>query len=72
MKKTLLAIVIAFAFASGYSQTGNDDLSRIAESEMKSAYRLSNFSANQNTANYDVVYHRLDLTVNPAVQFISG
>ncbi|RZJ66344.1 MAG: T9SS type A sorting domain-containing protein, partial [Flavobacterium sp.] len=38
----------------------------------KSAYRLSNFSANQNTANYDVVYHRLDLTVNPAVQFISG
>jgi aminopeptidase N len=30
------------------------------------------FQANSNTGNYDITYNRLELTVNPAQQFISG
>src|SRR5690606_13338983 len=30
------------------------------------------FQASSNTGNYDITYNRLELTVNPAQQFISG
>jgi aminopeptidase N len=45
---------------------------KIAEFEMKSAARTMNFQANQNTANYDVTYHKLEFTIDPAVYFITG
>lgn len=44
----------------------------IAEAEMNSASQIIAFSANPNTANYDVTYHKLEFTVNPAVFFITG
>lgn len=44
----------------------------IAEAEMKSASQIIAFSANPNTANYDVTYHKLEFTVNPSVFFITG
>ena len=39
---------------------------------MKSSSGVVNFQANPNTANYDVTYHKLEFTLNPAVKFITG
>ena len=40
---------------------------------MKSASnRIISSSANQNTGNYDITYHRLEFTIDPAVANISG
>lgn len=47
-------------------------VSQIAESEMKAASNVVNFVVNPNTANYDVTYHKLEFTVNPAAYFITG
>src|SRR5690606_17819323 len=48
------------------------DTASIAEAEMKSAASLANFAVNPNTQNYDITYHKLEFTVNPAVYFIDG
>jgi len=60
----LLSVSITFA------QTPETD--QIAESEMKSASSLMSIAVNPNTANYDVTYHKLELTVDPGVYFIAG
>ena len=39
---------------------------------MKTASQLMNLQVNLNTANYDITYHKLEFTVNPAVKFITG
>ncbi len=44
----------------------------IAQGEMKSAAALSNMVVNPNTLNYDITYHKLELTVDPAEYFVSG
>lgn len=71
MKNTVLMLFSLLAFTGAFAQTlpGTE---QIAEAEMKSASGITNFMANENTANYDVVYQRLDVTVNPAVHFIAG
>ena len=64
----ILYFTIQFVFAQDFVT----ETSRIAESEMKSASQLMNFQVNPNTANYDVTYHKLEFTVNPAVYAIAG
>lgn len=64
----LLYFTIPFVF----SQEHVAEIVRIAESEMKSASQVMNFQVNPNTSNYDVTYHKLELTVDPAVYFIAG
>lgn len=63
---SLLGLHCAFA------QNQDNDVKQIAEAEMKSAYAISNFTANMNTGNYDVVYQRLELQADPAIHFING
>ena len=48
------------------------ELIKIAEAEAKSAATKINFKANPNTSNYDITYHKLEFTVNPAVAAITG
>lgn len=48
------------------------EINEIAESELKSSSSLFDIQVNENTLNYDVVYHRLEFDVDPAVYFISG
>jgi aminopeptidase N len=48
------------------------DTEQIAEAERKASHNLTTFTANPHTGNYDVVYHKLDLTADPTVHFISG
>lgn len=71
MKKIVTLILLVFS-CPFFGQTTIDTISSIAESEMKSASAMMNFSANPNTLNYDVTYQKLEFTVDPAVYFISG
>lgn len=71
MKKkylTLLLISSLFSFA----QTEQYDFENMVEAEMKSAASIQNFQVNPNTQNYDITYHELRFTVNPAVYNIVG
>ncbi|PKP14847.1 MAG: hypothetical protein CVU07_12785, partial [Bacteroidetes bacterium HGW-Bacteroidetes-23] len=71
MNKILLNL---FLFAS-FSITAQDylkEINEIAEAELKSSSSLFDIQANPNTANYDVIYHRLEFDVDPVEYFISG
>ena len=71
MKKMLLFTFILFStFLS--AQDVDTDLPCIIEAETKSALNIMFGTTNLNTGNYDLQYNRLDLTVDPAVAFISG
>ncbi|WP_333599328.1 M1 family aminopeptidase [Flavobacterium sp.] len=63
-----LCLSISFSFA----QNNRKRLNSIAEAEMKAAAKIANFQANPHTQNYDITYHKLEFTVNPAVYFITG
>ncbi|WP_281322932.1 M1 family aminopeptidase [Flavobacterium aestivum] len=71
MKKTHL-LVFLFLTIAGYAQNSNLQLHNIAASEMKIAAKKKNLVTNPNTQNYDITYHKLQFTVNPANYFISG
>lgn len=71
MKNTILYI-LCFSFIGTFAQKTVSETSRIATSEMKSAERKMNMVVNPNTQNYDVTYHKLEFTVDPANYFISG
>ncbi|RZJ30020.1 MAG: M1 family peptidase, partial [Flavobacterium sp.] len=62
----LLLCVISPVFAQ------NAEISRIAESEMKTASALMEMAVNPHTANYDVTYQKLEFTVNPNFYNITG
>ena len=71
MKKMLLFTVILFStFLS--AQEVDTDLPCIIEAETKSAMNIMFGTTNLNTGNYDLQYSRLELTVDPAVAFITG
>lgn len=66
---SLVLLFLGFVLTA---QTQNEELDQIVESEMKAAATVQNFQVNPNTQDYDITYHQLDLTVDPAVYFISG
>ncbi|WP_306349618.1 M1 family aminopeptidase [Flavobacterium sp. '19STA2R22 D10 B1'] len=70
--KKYTTILLLFSIGLSFAQSFRDEINSVAESEAKSARNITNFVANANTANYDVTYHRLRLTVNPAVQNVNG
>lgn len=71
MKKNVV-ILLLFAISLLHAQDFTKEIESIAESELKSNKSLITFSANPNTANYDVTYQKLEFTVDPNVYFISG
>lgn len=68
MKKLYYFLLFIYSISINSQHT----LEEIAQYEMKGASRLMNVAVNPNTLNYDVTYHRLEFTVDPAVYFISG
>jgi aminopeptidase N len=72
MIRNFTLLLLALTGFTSFSQSHNEELLQIAEAEMKSAVALRSFAANANTGNYDVIYHRLDVSVHPEVHFISG
>ena len=71
MKLSFLSF-LCFSFIAAFGQNTISETSRIASSEMKSAEREMNMVVNTNTLNYDISYHKLEFTVDPANYFISG
>jgi aminopeptidase N len=51
---------------------GNPISDEILFAEKKSAASTMSMVVNPNTQNYDITYHKLEFTVDPAVYFISG
>lgn len=71
MRKTYLLLSLFSVFFS-FAQKEQEELNEIVNAEMKSASNLMAVAVNPNTLNYDVTYHQLEFTVDPAVSFISG
>ncbi len=71
MKKTYL-ILFFFSLSLSFAQITESELKEIVNAEMKSASSMMSVEVNSNTLNYDVTYHQLEFTVNPADYFISG
>lgn len=71
MKKFALLFTLLASFGV-FSQAHDEDYHRMVEAEMKSASKTMNFRVNPNTQNYNVTYHKLEFTVDPAVYAISG
>ncbi|SEQ16385.1 M1 family aminopeptidase [Flavobacterium urocaniciphilum] len=71
MKKiTQIFFVLATTFC--FSQSDDSDFNKMVESEMKAAKSTLEVQVNPNTLNYDVTYHELRVTINPAASTISG
>ncbi len=65
-------VAILFFLFIGFSSAKAQQINSIAESEAKSAASKIHFKANPSTSNYDITYHKLEFTVDPAVKSISG
>lgn len=64
----LFLFMLTFTVAQNQPEKNNE----IANIEMKSAHKLINMPINPDTQNYDITYHKLEFTVDPAVNAISG
>ncbi|WP_264565942.1 M1 family aminopeptidase [Flavobacterium sp. N3904] len=71
MKSTLLSVLFFTAFVVS-AQKNDLQLDEIVHSEMKMASKKMNLLVNPNTQNYDITYHKLEFTVDPASYFIAG
>src|SRR5688572_22141956 len=69
--KTITLLLLLFSFSTVRAQQ-QETLCKIASLETKSAKAKMNFKTNSNTSNYDITYHSLEFTVDPAHYFISG
>lgn len=66
-------LVLPFLFLTSlFTFSQNFQSENISEAEAKAATGWFGQSVNMNTGNYDLKYHRLELTVNPLQPFISG
>jgi len=65
---TALLLITSISF----SQNTFSEKDNIVNSEKTAATKLMNLAVNPNTQNYDVTYHKLEFTVDPANYFISG
>jgi aminopeptidase N len=71
MRKVYLLLFI-FSITISFAQKEQETLTEIINSEMKSASNLMAVAVNPNTLNYDVTYHKLEFTIDPAAYFVSG
>ena len=71
MKNIIFFIFLLTGFFS-FSQTNETEFERLVEAEMKAASSLQAVVVNPNTLNYDITYHELRYTVDPADYFIAG
>ena len=63
MKKIYLFFLIVFALSANSQE--NKTFENMVGAEMKSASKTINLAVNPNTLNYDITYHKLELTVDP-------
>jgi aminopeptidase N len=65
-------IFVFFLIFINIYKTFAQETVKIAKAEAKSAAAKIHFRANPNTLNYDITYHKLEFTVDPAIADISG
>ncbi|EDP97154.1 M1 family metallopeptidase [Kordia algicida OT-1] len=70
MKNTILAIGFLWTCIA-FSQA-DQELIDVVEGEQYRAQQLQDFQTNENTASYDLLYHKLELAVDPAKHYIKG
>ncbi len=70
--KKLALLFFLLSFTLIRAQDSENDFDAIVKNEKKSALKRMSFVTNPNTENYDIVYHRLRLKVDPSVQYIDG
>ncbi|QRM88825.1 T9SS type A sorting domain-containing protein [Lacinutrix sp. WUR7] len=71
--KYYFLLITLLSISSSFSQTFDEDLHSLVEAEAKSASnRIYTQRVNLNTGNYDVIYHKLEFTVDPSVASILG
>lgn len=71
MKKSYLIVLLA-VMISGYAQKKESQTQDIAILEQKMVSKKMNLRVNPNTQNYDITYHELRFSVDPANYYISG
>ena len=71
MKKIILLFVLILSSIT-FAQTDPSEFEKMVEAEMESAAKMQNLTVNPNTQNYDITYHELRFTVDPAIYNISG
>ena len=72
MIKITSLLVLFLTTSIAIAQNSITEKYNIANSEKHAATRLMNLAINPNTLNYDVTYHKLEFTVDPALYFITG
>lgn len=65
-------LIIGLLWTVVASSQTNQQLIDVVEKEQKKARSLQNFQANTHTATYDLLTHKLELEVDPAVHYIKG
>lgn len=65
-------LLVALVGVISYGQDFNLHLESMIKSEASTALNKMRFAVNNNTSNYNIVYNRLALNVDPAVAEISG
>ena len=71
--KLYFTLIVLLLSSLIYSQNFDEDQTAIVEAETKAAsHRVNQYRVNSNTGNYDVKYHKLEFTIDPAVANISG
>ena len=71
MKKSYLLLLL-FSISFVFAQNTDSEYEKMVNAEMKSASNLMSVQVNPNTLNYDITYHELKFTIDPAVYFITG
>lgn len=64
--------MLCLSMSIALAQKKQNDTQTLAAAEMKAASQLLSVQVNPNTQNYDISYHKLEFTLNPAVKFITG
>ena len=72
MIKITSLLVLFLTTSIAIAQNAFTEKRSIVNSEKQAASRLMNLAINPNTLNYDVTYHKLEFTVDPAIYFITG
>ncbi len=72
IKKTFLFFTFLLSLTVVAQQSPVEERDALIAREQKHAEALLAFNVNPNTQNYDIVYQKLDLNVDPAVYYIKG
>ncbi len=72
MKKITFIFICLFSLLVSAQQVDADERAQLILKEQKSAQAILEFKANPNTQNYDILYQKLDLKVDPEKHYIKG